>query len=96
MKVKLNDYYVRVLISGLFQQRKDYDVDANAAINNLLLRLVGLPNSIKPGRRKKIPFAPEEIRLIRRCLIEWRNREIQAEKETAVEVIGELLILFTS
>ena len=27
MKVKLDDYYVRVLINGLFQQRKDYDTE---------------------------------------------------------------------
>lgn len=94
MKIKLDDYYVRVLINGLFQQRKDYDAETNDQISDLLLRLVDLSDTMKPGRKKKISFEPEEIRLIRRCLMEWRNREIQAEKDVAVEVISELLILF--
>ena len=94
MKVKLDDYYVRVLINGLFQQRKDYDAETNAAIDAILLRLVDISDGMKGTRKKKVPFAPEEVRLIRYCLMEWRNREVQAGKQTAVEVISELLVLF--
>lgn len=95
MKVKLDDYDVRVLINGLYRQRQEYDAATNGAIGVLLLRLVDISDTMKTSRKKKISFEPEETRLIRHCLMEWRNREIQAEKHTAVEVISELLILFT-
>ena len=68
MKVKLDDYEVRVLINGLIQQHR---------------------------RKKKIPFEPVEIRVICQCLMEWRNREIQAKRHGAVDAINELLIRFT-
>lgn len=94
MKVKLDDYEVRMLINGLFQQRLDYDGETNGAIDELLLRLVDISDAMKPNRRRRIPFESKEARIIRRCLMEWRNREIQAEKKTSVQVISELLILF--
>ena len=94
MKVKLDDYYVRVLINGLFRQHRDYDEETNDEINSLLIRLVDISDSMKPNRRKKIEFTPSEATLIVRCLTKWRNMEIQAEKFTAAEVIGELLMLF--
>ncbi len=40
---------------------------------------------MKPGRKKKIPFEPVEIRVICQCLMEWRNREIQAKRHGAVD-----------
>ena len=46
-------------------------------------------------RKKKIPFEPVEIRVICQCLMEWRNREIQAKRHGAVDAINELLIRFT-
>lgn len=93
MKVKLDDYDVRVLINGLYQQSRDYET-ANQ-IDDLLLRLVDLSDTMKPNRKKKIFFASEEIIVIRQCLMEWRNQEIQAERWGAVDGINELLVLFT-
>ena len=46
-------------------------------------------------RKKKIPFEPVEIRVICQCLMEWRNREIQAKRHGAVDALNELLIRFT-
>ena len=93
MKVKLDDYEVRVLINGLMQQHRGYDTETNAQIDNLALRLCDI--AMKPGRKKKIPFEPVEIKIIRQCLMEWRNREIQAERCGAVDALTELLIQFT-
>ena len=73
MKVKLDDYEVRVLINGLVQQHKSYDAEANGQIDALALRLCDIAKAMKPGRRTKIPFEPVEIRVIRRCLMEWRS-----------------------
>ena len=96
MKVKLDDYYVRVLINGLVQQHRCYDAETNGQVDSLALRLCDIAEAMKSGRKKKISFEPVEIRVIRHCLIEWRKREIQAEKHGAVDVLNELLIQFTS
>ena len=95
MKVKLDDYEVRVLINGLMQQHRGYDTETNAQIDNLALRLCDIAEAMKPGRKQKIPFEPVEIRVICQCLTEWRNREIQAERYGAVDALTELLMQFT-
>ena len=94
MKVKLDDFGLRALINGLFRQRTDYDTETNAVIGDLLLRLAEISDTMKPNRKKKIPFEPEEGSIIRKCLVEWRNREIQAGRQGAVDGINELLLLF--
>ena len=93
--IKEDDYEVRVLISGLIQQHRSYDAETNGQINSLALRLCDIAEAMKPGRKKKIPFEPVEIRVICQCLMEWRNREIQAKRHGAVDAINELLIRFT-
>lgn len=95
MKVKLDDYKVRVLINGLIQQHRGYDTETNAQIDNLALRLCDIAEAMKPGRKKKIPFELVETRVTCQCLMEWRNREIQAKRLGAVDVLNELLIRFT-
>lgn len=95
MNVKLDDYEVRVLINGLIQQHRSYDAETNGQIDSLALRLCGIAEAMKPGRKKKIPFEPVETRVIRHCLMEWRNQEIQAKRHGAVDAINELLIRFT-
>ena len=42
MKVKLDDFNIRVLINGLYRQGRDYDSETNAEINALLFRLVDI------------------------------------------------------
>ena len=93
MKVKLDDYEVRVLINGLVQQHRSYDAETNGQIDALALRLCDIAEAVRPGRKKKISFDPVEIRVIRHCLVDWRNREIRQGNDVASEVIGELLCL---
>ena len=95
MKVKLDDYEVIVLINGLIQQHRGYDTETNAQIDNLALRLCDIAEAMKPGRKKKIPFELVETRVTCQCLMEWRNREIQAKRLGAVDALNELLIRFT-
>ena len=95
MNVKLDDYEVRVLINGLIQQHRGYDTETNAQIDNLALRLCDIAEAMKPGRKKKIPFELVDTRVTCQCLMEWRNREIQAERHGVVDAINELLIRFT-
>ena len=95
MKVKLDDYYLNVLINGLYSQSESYDEETKYQISILLLRLVNISNTMKPNRKKKITFEPEETSLIIHCLTDWLNNQIRAEKLTAAEVIGELLLKVT-
>ncbi len=95
MKIKLDDYYLNVLINSLYSQSKSYDEETNYQINTLILRLVNISDMMKSNRKKKITFEPEEASLIRYCLTHLLNNQIQAEKQTAAEVIGELLMKFT-
>ena len=95
MNVKLDDYEIDILINGLFQQRYDYDAQTNSAIEDLLLQVVQKVKHKKLRRRHKLHFEPHKTRLIRMCLIQWRNQQLQAEKHGAAEAIAELIILFT-
>lgn len=95
MKVKLDDYEIDILINGLFQQRGEYDAQTNKSIEDLLLQLVQKVKHKKLHRRRKFRFEPQETKLIRLCLIQWRNQQLQAQKQGAAEAISELIILFT-
>ena len=89
MDVKLDGYYLGVMINGLYKQRNCYDEETNNSIDNLLLRLVNENDTMKTSRKKKICFQPDEMSVIRKSLFDWRNREVQAENNVADEVIGE-------
>ena len=93
MKVKLDSYYLNVLIKGLYTQRTNYDEETNSNIDTLLLRLVDESDKLKLSRKKKICFEPVEISIIQKSLLDWRNQEIQADNDVATEVIGELLAM---
>ena len=95
MKVKLDDYKIDLLINGLFQQRCDYDAQTNSDIDDLLLQIVQKVKHKKLCRRQKFHFELQETKLIRLCLIQWRNQQLQAQKQGATEAISELIILFS-
>ena len=92
MKVKLDDFYLGVVINGLCNHW--YCCEDATGFSDFLLRLVNQYEGLKPGRKKKIVFQPDEIKLIRTCLMAWRNDEIQAEKKTRVEAISETFTKF--
>lgn len=94
MKVKLDCFYLNVLINGLYTHRSSYDSENNNRIDTLLLRLVAESKTMKTTRKRKLLFEPVEVSIIRQCLCDWRNQQIQAEKEAAVELIGELLAMY--
>ena len=93
MKVRLDCFYLNVLINGLYSQRSRYDDQTNRIIDILLLRLVDESETMKSNRKKKILFEPVEVSAIRQCLFDWRNQQIEVDKDVAVEVIGELLAM---
>lgn len=94
MRVKLDCFYLNVLINGLYSQRSSYDGEKNRHIDTVLLRLVDESETMRTSRKKKLLFEPVEVSIIRQCLCDWRNQQIEAEKEAAVELIGELLAMY--
>ena len=95
MKVKLDDYEFRMLINYLYQQRCDYDAQTNRTIDDLLIQIVRKAKHKKLRCRQKYRFESHKARLICICFIEWRNQQLQAQKQGAAETISELIILFT-
>ena len=47
IKVKLDDYEIRVLINGLYRKRRNYDQLSNSKIDVLLLQLLRKTESMK-------------------------------------------------
>lgn len=56
MKVRLDDYEVRVLINGLMQQHRSYDAETNGQIDSLALRLCDIAEAMKPGAKEENPL----------------------------------------
>lgn len=94
-KIKLDDYDIRVVINGLAQYRKaapDEDLDV---IEPMLLRLIRVLKDLKPGKRTKLPFSPEEERLIRFYLNEWRNQLIRENNLGGMDGVSDVMLKFT-
>jgi hypothetical protein len=94
-KIKLDDYDIRVVINGLAQYRKaapDEDLDV---IEPMLLRLIRELKDLKPGKRTKLPFSPEEKRLIRFYLNEWRNQLIRENNLGGMDGVSDVMLKFT-
>lgn len=94
-KIKLDDYDIRVVINGLAQYRKavpDEDLDV---IEPMLLRLIRVLKDLKPGKRTKLPFSPEEKRLIRFYLNEWRNQLIRENNLGGMDGVSDVMLKFT-
>ena len=53
MKVKLDDYEVRVLINGLMQQHRSYDAETNGQIDALALRPGFIASAMSHRRRAR-------------------------------------------
>lgn len=94
-KIKLDDYDIRVVINGLAQYRKtapDEDLDV---IEPMLLRLIRVLKDLRPGKRTKLPFSPEEKRLIRFYLNEWRNQLIRENNLGGMDGVSDVMLKFT-
>ena len=63
-------------------------------IKNHLLQIVQKVKCKHLRRKQKFRFEPQETKLIRMCLIQWRNQQLQAQKQGAAEAISDLIILF--
>ena len=70
----------------------DEDLDV---IEPMLLRLIRELKDLKPGKRTKLPFSPEEKRLIRFYLNEWRNQLIHENNLGGMDGVFDVMLKFT-
>ena len=88
---KLSYYDVGLLITCLHQMKKNYNQESIDSINEILLSLLDIQDSIKPGKKKRISFDAEDVHLMRYCLVDWRNQFLREEKLGAADAIAEVL-----
>ena len=93
MKTKLDHYNLSILINGLYTMRDQYDSEKLSQINDLLLRLIDIHESLKPKRKARIIFSGTELHIVHKCLIDWRNQFLREGKLGAAECVGELILL---
>ena len=67
-KIKLDNYDIKVL----YRYRKDASEEVQDVVAPILLRLIDVSKILKPCKRTKLPFSPDEKHLIRFCLNDWR------------------------
>ena len=96
MKIKLDKYNLGVVIEAIYKYRHSTEATSNEidTILNLIVRLGNEYENIKTTAKKKYEFKLEEIRAITKSLIEWRNAEIRAGNDIAIDFVTETLILF--
>ncbi len=94
-KIKVDDYDLKVVINGLYQMRVEYLAEKRNQVESVLLSLAAICERMQPGRKKRIPFEPGAINTICLCLVDWRNEKIASCDDVAVEVINDMLILFS-
>ena len=94
-KIKLDGYDIRIVINGLAQFRQtapDEDLDV---IDPMLLRLIEVSKALKkPSKRTKLSFSPEEKRLTRLYLNEWRNELIHENNLGGIDGVSEIIVKF--
>ena len=94
-KIKLDDYDIKVAINGLYRYRKDASEEVQDVIDPILLRLIEVIKTLKPGKHTKLPFSPEDKHLIRLCLNDWRNQLIQENNLCGMDGVSDVMLKFT-
>lgn len=95
-KIKVDSYDIELAINGMYQMRNTYPAEEKRQVNEIILSLLDICDSMKSGRKKRIRFESTSLSMICRCLIDWRNDKLQRGELTAVDVINEALLLFAA
>ena len=92
-RVKLDDFDLRLIITGLHKTLEDVPAENKYDAAELILRLIDIDKALKCGRKKKVSFEPEQRSHIMRSLLAWRN--IVLEDDGPTEDIDAMIILFS-
>ena len=93
-KIRLNEEDLCLAVNGLYRAREEYLAENRDAVEDLILVLLNVCEGLKPGRAKRVPLQPTELRMIRSCLNDWRNSFFSAGEPYKAQVIEETLIKF--
>ena len=91
-KARLDEFDVRLLVTGLYQARERHAGEDREKVDDLILRLIDEHETMKPCRKRKILFQPGESSLTAKSLVLWRNEVIEQKKPT--EDIDRLMLMF--
>lgn len=93
-KIKLGDYDLRVIVTGLMKYRDSASAEELEIMDPMLLRLFDTIKALKPGKRTKCFFSPEEKHLILFYLNEWRNQLIRDNNLGGMDCVTEVMMKF--
>ena len=92
MRVERAD--IGIVINSLVQIRANYPEEKQDQIDETLLFLYDIYDSIKPKRKKRVNMDYFQKRLIINCLNEWRNLCLSTGEEIKADAISEVLLAF--
>ena len=92
-KIKLDDFDLRLLVTGLYKTLDDVPAENRNAACDVILRLIDIDEALRSGRKKKIPFESVDRSYIRRSLLQWRN--IVIDEKGPTEDIDSLIVRFS-
>ncbi len=93
-KIKLDSYDLGIIINGIYSYKQTCSSDKGKQIDYLLLWLIDIYEGMKPGRKKRIEFHIDQIRLVVFCLNEWRNSFLSGSSTNKAEAIAETMAKF--
>ncbi len=93
-KIKLDSYDLGIVINGIYSYKQACSSDKEKQIDNLLLWLMDIYEGMKSGRKQKIEFTDDQVRLVVFCLNEWRNSFLSGSSTNKAEAIAETMAKF--
>ena len=93
-RTKLSEFDMRVVINGLCQMRPKYCAEKRDAVDEIIVELMNLHDTMKVNKSRKFSFQPSMKHQIVLCLIDWRNEMLDIGKDAAAEQISETITLF--
>ena len=94
-KIKLDDYDLRIIVTRMMKYRNTAPAEDLEIMDLTMLRLIDTAKVLKPGKRTKLLLGPEEKRLVRYYLNEWRNQLIQDNNRSGIDGVTDVMLIFT-
>ena len=95
MKKRLDSYELRIVAQSIAKFRGDYTSDELNILLDLADRLLDFNDALKPGKKKLVPFSPEEKSLVFRCLNDWRNDLIRENNLGGMDGVSKVMHIFS-
>ena len=91
---RMDSNELQVVSTSIAKFHGDYTSDELNILLELADRLLDLNDELKPGKKKLVPFSPEEKHLVFRCLNDWRNELILDNNLGGIDGITDVMHKF--